>query len=133
MIKAITLLLLLTTACTTNTLIVNAANGTNFKNLTTNFKVKNNNSYPCEQPNKKDLLHVLKHGQYISGRELHDYYLYIGCSVSGTLDVNEKPTSFVFEFGGFFRFGDKIFACGEACCVEGFKYCSYDPGGLSGE
>ena len=94
--------------------------------------IENSNSFPCDQITRVDLEHILNTGVLVTHREIHDHYLYIGCVIKGSVEINNKVTNFRFDYGGVFYFEDgKVLACGEKCCLKkGFEYCSWERDGL---
>ena len=79
------------------------------------------------------LQYILKNGTMITGKEAHDYYSVIGCTIKGSVKINRKAHEFVYDYGGLIYFSDgKILGCGEGCCKESYPYCSWNKEGLKG-
>lgn len=104
-----------------------------FSHIQSEYVLEDINGYGCSKIDASILLHVVKTGKFATEREVHDYYSYTGCSIKGKIKINNKPTTFQFDYGGIFHFGNgKMLVCGEACCVKSFNYCSWDKDGLKG-
>lgn len=98
-----------------------------FNNIKSTYKITDLNNYKCETIDESVIRHVLTTGVIVAGREIHDYYSTVGCSISGTLDNNGKNTIFSFDYGGILKLGNgQIIACGRTCCENNFKYCTWD-------
>ncbi len=101
--------------------------GVVFSNIESDFEVEDLNSYGCGRIEVSHLKHVLEYGSYITERDLHDEYSTVGCSIQGSLLVNGEKVNFAFDYGGIFYFGNgKVMACGESCCSDSFKYCTWN-------
>ena len=120
-------------SCTSDEIENQNTKGLLFSNLKSDFILENISSLNCETINASVINHVLTTGVVATGRDIHDYYSHVGCSVKGTLGVNGANTGFKFDYGGilYLENGQTI-ACGEKCCVKGFLHCSWDKDGLKG-
>ena len=104
-----------------------------FSAIHSDFQVTDANGYGCGRMDRAALVHVLETGLWISDRELHDHYSTTGCRVTGGISVNSVATEFTFDYGGILRLSNgKVLGCGEACCTEGFDFCSWDRDELKG-
>lgn len=98
-----------------------------FNNIKSTFKITDLNNYKCQTIDQSVIKHVLTNGVIASDRDIHDYYSTVGCSISGTLDVNNTNTTFSFDYGGILTIGNgKTIACGKVCCENNFKYCTWE-------
>lgn len=98
-----------------------------FNNIKSTFKIADLNNYKCETIDQSVIKHILINGVIASDRDIHDYYSTVGCSISGTLDVNSTSTTFNFDYGGILKLGNgQTIACGKTCCENNFKYCTWD-------
>ena len=98
-----------------------------FNNIKSTFKITDLNNYKCETIDQSVIKHVLINGVIASDRDIHDYYSTVGCSISGTLDVNSTSTTFNFDYGGILKLGNgQTIACGKTCCENNFKYCTWE-------
>lgn len=97
-----------------------------FNNIKSTFKITDLNNYKCETIDQSVIKHVLINGVIASDRDIHDYYSTVGCSISGTLDVNSTSTTFSFDYGGILKLGNgQIITCRKTCCENNFKYCTW--------
>lgn len=102
-----------------------------FSNIESNYVVTDRNNYQCVNIDKKIIQHVLSTGVEVNGRDIHDFYSTSGCTVEGTLKVNNTSKTFSFDYGGFIYIGnDMIIGCGKECCKDNFEYCTWEPDGL---
>lgn len=98
-----------------------------FRNINSDFIVTDQNNYQCKNIDKSVIEHVLKKGLITSDSDIHDYYSYTGCSVSGELKIDGTIKNFHFYYGGILSLGNnQTIACGQDCCKNNFKYCTYD-------
>ena len=98
-----------------------------FSNIKSTFKITDLNNYKCEPIDQSIIKHVLTNGIIASDRDIHDYYSTVGCSINGTLDVNNTNTTFSFDYGGILKLGTgQTIACGKTCCENNFKYCTWN-------
>lgn len=98
-----------------------------FNNIKSTYKITDLNNYKCEPIDQSIIKHVLINGVIASDRDIHDHYSTVGCSISGTLDVNNTSTTFSFDYGGILKLGNsQTIACGKMCCENNFKYCTWE-------
>lgn len=97
-----------------------------FDNIQLDPTVRNAKGLNCPKIQKEDVQQLLKLGQEVSDQQILDNYKLSGCSVEGTVSINDEVQKFVFEYGGLlFLENGKTLACGPSCCLSGFSYCSY--------
>ena len=124
---------ILSTACAPNLVHNKLNNKLEFSNLVSDYRVTDVNNYGCEKIGRSSLLHILKTGQEVSDRDIHDHYSTTGCTINGRFSVNGRPTHFTFDYGGIFIFSNGMkLGCGKNCCKGGFTFCSYDDEDLNG-
>ncbi len=98
-----------------------------FNNIKSTFEITDLNNFKCEVIDQSIIKHVLIHGVIASDRDVHDDYSIVGCSITGTLDVNHTNTKFNFDYGGILRLRNgQTIACAESCCANNFKYCTWE-------
>ncbi len=98
-----------------------------FNNIKSTFKITDINNYKCKSIDQSVINHILTEGVIASERDIHDHYSIIGCSISGTVDLNGKNTTFSFDYGGILKLGNgRTIACGKICCENNFKYCTWN-------
>ena len=91
------------------------------------------NNYGCKRIDSSVIKHILKNGTWITEKDVHDYYSTTGCTIKGSVAINNKEIKFVYDYGGIIYFDDrKILGCGENCCREDYPNCSYDKSNLKG-
>ena len=123
------------------TLFVSACNAANivnsknkkliFSNIESEYIVTDRNNYQCKKINEKIIRHILLKGIKVTHRDIHDNYSTTGCTVEGSIVVNQKKESFSFEYGGYITIGDNlIIGCAKECCENNFKYCTWESNGL---
>lgn len=97
-----------------------------FNNIKSTFELTDLNNYKCETIGQSVINHVIENGVLASDRDIHDHYSTVGCSVNGTLNVNNITTTFNFDYGGILKIGTgQTIACGKTCCKNNFKYCTW--------
>lgn len=102
-----------------------------FSHIESDYTVTDRNNYQCEKIDEKIIMHVLSKGIEATNRDIHDNYSTSGCTVEGTIVVNQKKESFSFDYGGYITFGnDLVIGCAKECCKNDFKYCSWEANGL---
>lgn len=102
-----------------------------FSKIESDYKVTDRNNYKCGKIDKKIIQHVLAKGVEVSERDIHDHYSTSGCTVEGSLKVNNVSKKFSFDYGGYIYIGnDMIIGCGKECCKDNFEYCTWEPDGL---
>ena len=119
------------TACGTVE-IVNAKNSKlMFSSIESNYVITDRNNYQCEKIDENVIQHILSKGVEVTGRDIHDHYSTSGCTIEGSLKVNNKKKSFSFDYGGYISIGNNmIVGCAKECCKNDFKYCTWEPNGL---
>ncbi len=128
-IKIVLLSFFLIVSCTSNVIFNKNNKDLTFSSIESDYHVSDVESYGCEAIDAFTLEYVLQNSISVTSREVHDHYSTVGCSVEGTLKVESQAQSFVFDYGGVIRFsGGLILACGELCCRNDFKYCTWDDG-----
>jgi len=92
------------------------------------YVVEDTNNYGCKPPSKADVEHILNTSVNVTDRDIHDYYLIVGCSITGTLLNKGTPKSFTLDLGGIIYLNDGTrLACAEDCCADpSFEYCTYE-------
>lgn len=121
---------MLVSACNTVD-IVNINNKLIFSHVESDFTVTDRNNYQCEKIDKKIIKHVLLNGIEVTNREIHDHYSTSGCTVEGSIVINQKKEKFSFDYGGYITIGNNlIIGCAKECCKNNFKYCTWEPNGL---
>jgi hypothetical protein len=97
-----------------------------FSNIRSDYSVTDLNQYGCTKIDRAVLRRILRYGTRITEKEVHDDYSTTGCTIKGSVAINNKKKEFVYDYGGIITFDDgKIFGCGKACCREDYPYCSY--------
>ena len=76
-----------------------------FNNVKSTFEITDLNNYKCDTIDKSVIKHVLENGVIASDRDIHDEHSTVGCSISGTLNNNNKHTTFSFDYGGILKQG----------------------------
>ena len=112
--------------------ILNSKNKTLlFEDIESNYVVTDKNNYHCKKIDKKIIKHILSKGVEVTNREIHDHYSTSGCTIEGTLKINNKNNSFSFDYGGHINIGnDMIVGCAKDCCANKFKYCTWESNDL---
>lgn len=71
-----------------------------FSYIVSNFEVTDINNYIFEKISSDVLEHVLHTVEYISERDVHDYYSTTRFSVSCSITINNSKTNFEIDYGG---------------------------------
>jgi hypothetical protein len=97
-----------------------------FSNIKSDYAITDLNTYGCTKIDRIVLQRILQYGTWITEKEVHDDYSTTGCTIKGSVAINNKEREFVYDYGGILYFADgKILGCGEACCREDYPNCSY--------
>ncbi|MCP4120089.1 MAG: hypothetical protein GY737_32780 [Desulfobacteraceae bacterium] len=127
------ILLIFNVSCAVHTIKNKNHNNLEFSNIVSNFQLTDLHGYNCDMINVDVLKHILKTGEIVDLRELHDHYSTTGCSVKGSIVVNGSKEGFTFDYGGIIYFSSgMILGCGEECCTGDFYNCSWDKDDLKG-
>jgi len=98
-----------------------------FTNIQSDFVIKDVNNYDCDDIDIATLKYILTTSKPVSQIELHDEFSTVGCSIKGRVTIKDKSIGFKFDYGGILYLENKkIMACGEDCCQNDFKYCTWD-------
>ncbi len=102
-----------------------------FTAIKSDYKVTDRNNYGCEKIDETIVKHTLQKGVEVTDRDIHDYFSTSGCTVEGSLIINDTKKSFSFDYGGYIYIGDElIIGCAKKCCENNFKYCTWESNGL---
>lgn len=105
-----------------------------FSNIESDYIVTDTNQYGCKKIDRSMVEHILKTGIKVTQRDIHDFYDTTGCSIKGSIVINDISSEFTFEYGGIIQLSnDTLLGCAEECCKNNFNYCTWDKNGLSGE
>lgn len=97
-----------------------------FSNIRSDYSIADLNQYGCTKIDRAVLRRILQYGTRITEKEVHDDYSTTGCTIKGSVAINNKEKEFVYDYGGILYFDDgKILGCGAACCREDYPNCSY--------
>lgn len=119
------------TACGAVEITSNKKSKLVFSDIESNYVVTDRNNYQCEKIDIKIIQRVLSKGVEVTGRDIHDLYSTSGCTVEGSLKVNNKKETFSFDYGGYIHIGNNmIIGCARECCKNNFKYCTWESNGL---
>jgi hypothetical protein len=98
-----------------------------FSNIQSDFIVEDINNYDCSRIDITTLNYIFSTASPVSQRDVHDNFSTVGCSIKGQLTSENENIGFIFDYGGIIYLDDgKIMACGEGCCQNNFKYCSWE-------
>lgn len=123
---------LLTLGCSTQNVININHNELIFSEIKSDLFLSDINDYGCGKIELSELSFLLENSTIVSNSTIHDQYSIVGCSINGTALKNNKKVEFSFDYGGVFYFSDGvIMACGELCCNDSYKFCSWDPKSLT--
>lgn len=126
------ILSLFTLSCSTQNVINKNHNGLLFSKIKSDLVLSDINDYGCSKIELSDLSFLLENSTIVSNSLIHDQYSIVGCSIRGTTLKNKKEVEFTFDYGGVFYFSDGVvMACGELCCNDSYKFCSWDPKSLT--
>jgi hypothetical protein len=104
-----------------------------FSELKTDYTLIDLNNYGCQPIDSTVLNYILENGTFVTGKELHDHYSTTGCTIKGSVKINNESNKFVYDYGGIIFFSSgKILGCGEGCCRENYPNCSWDKDNLKG-
>ncbi|MFK5891776.1 MAG: hypothetical protein QM504_00985 [Pseudomonadota bacterium] len=118
-------------ACGTDEVVNHKNKKLIFSNIKSDYKVTDRNNYHCEKIDKKVIKHVLQKGLEVKSRDIHDYYSTTGCTIKGSLKLNNKAENFSFDYGGYIYIGNNmVIGCAKECCKNNFEYCTWEPHGL---
>ena len=102
-----------------------------FSSIESNYVITDRNNYQCEKVDKEVIQHILSKGVEVTDRDIHDHYSTSGCTIEGSLKVNNKKKKFSFDYGGYMSIGNNmVIGCAKKCCKNNFKYCTWEPNGL---
>lgn len=102
-----------------------------FSDIESDYVVTDKNNYHCKKIDMKIIKHILSKGVEVTDRDIHDHYSTSGCTVEGTLKLNNKIKSFSFDYGGYINIGNNMtIGCAKECCENNFTYCTWEPNGL---
>jgi hypothetical protein len=121
------------TSCSTHTIYNRNGRETLFSDIKTDYSLIDVNHYGCESIDLTVLEHILENGTFVTEKELHDQYSTTGCTIEGSVKINNNLNEFVYDYGGIIYFSNgKILACGESCCRDNYPNCSWDKQNLKG-
>ncbi len=123
------LLVTVATGCAASGTVTNQSNPSlQFSRIESDFKVSNKNGYDCPTLTPDVLQHILARGKEVDQTELHDYFSYSGCSVTGSMLLNRQQVTFSFDYAGLFRLSNGLLiACTTDCCGDpDYPYCGWD-------
>lgn len=122
---------LFVSACNASGIVNSNNKKLTFSQIESDFTVTDRNNYQCEKVGKKIIKHVLLNGIEVTNRDIHDHYSTSGCTVEGSIIINQKKEKFSFDYGGYITFGNNlIIGCAKECCKNNFKYCTWESNGL---
>lgn len=121
----------LISACNTESMVNKSNQKLVFSDINSDFKVTDRNNYQCKKIDGAVIKHVLQKGVEVTNRDIHDNYSTSGCTIEGSLVLNNKNMTFSFDYGGYINVGDNlIIGCAKECCKNNFEYCTWEPNGL---
>lgn len=114
-------------ACSSNKIINIHDTELVFANIQSDYIIKDVNNYDCEDIDIATLKYFLTTSKPVSQIELHDEFSTVGCSIKGRVTIENKSIGFKFDYGGILYLNNgEIMACGEDCCQNNFKYCTWN-------
>lgn len=114
-------------ACSSNKIINIHDTELVFTNIQSDYIIKDINNYECDDIDIATLKYFLTTSKPVSQIELHNEFSTVGCSIKGRVTVDSKSIGFRFDYGGILYLNNgKIMACGEDCCQNNFKYCTWN-------
>ena len=120
-------------SCSTFSILNEKYPGVVFSKLKSDFSLTDLNNYGCTKIDISVLKHILQNGTWVTEKEIHDYYSTTGCTINGSIRINDKKSEFIYDYGGIIYFSDgTILGCGENCCRDNYPNCSYDKRNLKG-
>jgi len=114
-------------ACSSNKIINIHDTELVFTNIQSDYIIKDVNNYDCDDIDIATLKYFLTTSKPVSQIELHDEFSTVGCSIKGRVTIENKSIGFKFDYGGILYLNNgEIMACGEDCCQNNFKYCTWN-------
>lgn len=98
-----------------------------FTEIQSDFIVKDINDYDCNKIDITTLNYVFSTASPTTHMDVHDNFSTVGCSIEGLITTENENIGFKFDYGGIIYLDNgKIMACGEGCCRNNFKYCTWE-------
>ena len=114
-------------ACSSNKVVNIHDPELEFTDIQSKFIVKDINNYDCDDIDIATLNYIFTTSSPISQMDLHDYFSTVGCSIKGQVTTKGESIGFKFDYGGIIYLDNgEVMACGEDCCQNDFKYCTWD-------